>query len=150
MPKNTEQENRLRFHYIKSNLFRTIHCDGAVGAISPRQPAIEVAFYSERIPIPQVTAHKFDMKTGQVSEEVETERVVRDGLVREVEVNIVLDIEGAERLVEWLNGKINEGKQAQLLRENAAKLIKDSAKGPSAKKSTLGSKSAKPKKRASK
>lgn len=111
-------EDTLRFHYIKSNYFRTVHCDGAIGAISPRLQAIEVAFYSERLPIPQVVAHKIDVKNGQLKEEILTERVMRDGVVREVEVNVVLDIDGAERLVEWLNGKIREAKNAQGTREN--------------------------------
>ena len=95
---------RLRFHYIKANQFRVIHVDGAYGGVTPRG-LIHMSFYSERYPIPQVTAHYITAE-GQLGDEIPEERVSRDGPIREIEVGVVIDVTTARALVEWLNEKI--------------------------------------------
>lgn len=51
----TEQEKKkqIRFDYIKSNCFRVIRVDGVNGGPTPRADGIQMAFFSERMPIPQ-------------------------------------------------------------------------------------------------
>ena len=72
------------FNYIKSNGFRVIHVDGAIGSITPRG-LIHAALYSERMPIPQVVVHPVG-PDGSLLPPVQQEG--RAGVVREVEVEI--------------------------------------------------------------
>ena len=95
---------RVRFHYIKSNLFRAVHVDGAIGGITPAGN-IHCAIYSERGAIPQTSEHPIsedgtllpaDSVDGQV------------GLVREMDVDLILNRRVAEDLRNWLTQKIEE------------------------------------------
>lgn len=94
----------ISVHYIKSNTFRVIYAEGAHGGISP-SGKIQMALYNERHPIPQETRHaveevgKDQVKFGK---EIEEKRIGRTGLVREVEAEILLDVEGAKRIGAWL------------------------------------------------
>ena len=56
---NSEQSpaRTLRFHYIKSNHFRTFQADGATGGVGPRAD-IQLSFSSERAPIPQSAVYE--------------------------------------------------------------------------------------------
>lgn len=99
----------LRFHYIKSNYFRVIHADGVYGGVSP-QGLIQIAFFSERVPIPQQTVHTFD--NGKISGEVEEFRVSRDGVVREIETNVLMSVAEAKKLRDWLTQWIDVHSQA--------------------------------------
>src|SRR5271169_2432443 len=100
-----EMPTSVPFHYIKSNLFRVIHTDGAVGSIAP-SGLIFVGLYSERSAIPQIMVHDVT-ETGQVGPERTSERVGKTGIVREVEVGATLSVETAITLVAWLQEKID-------------------------------------------
>ncbi len=95
---------KIRFHYIKSNYFRVVHVDGAHGGITPNGN-IFFSAYSQRAPIPQITTHKIEAD-GSVTEEIREERVGKDGIVREVEVGIMMDAATAESLHKWLGEKV--------------------------------------------
>ena len=103
------KKDRFEFHYIKSNLFRVIHADGAHGGVTPGLK-VQMALFSERIPIPQKTTHKavYNESEGSVAvgEEITDERVARKGLVREVETEVLMDVETAKKLYVWLGDKI--------------------------------------------
>jgi len=99
-----EIPKEVTFHYIKSNLFRVIHSDGAIGGISPRG-LIYINFYSERHAIPQQVFHSIvDGKT--LGDEIVDRRISRDGAIREIEVGAVMDLNGAISLRDWLNDHI--------------------------------------------
>lgn len=100
-----EMPTSVPFHYIKSNLFRVIHVDGAVGSIAP-SALIFVGLYSERSAIPQIMVHDVT-ETGQVGPERVSERVGKTGIVREVEIGATLSMETAITLVAWLQEKID-------------------------------------------
>ena len=93
----------VQFHYIKSNHFRVIHADGAFGGVTARG-YVQVAFYSERRAIPRVIGLVRDAETGSLEEKVID---TREGWVREVEVDVLLDERTTEELVEWLQDKLN-------------------------------------------
>ena len=97
---------QIRFHYIKSGYFRTVLADGAWGGVSPAG-RINIVFYNERAPIPRIVTHS--VKESRLGEELERES--RDGIVREVEVAVALDLPAAESLLTWLEEKV------QILRE---------------------------------
>jgi hypothetical protein len=92
----------VQFHYIKSSNFRVVHVDGATGSITPRG-LIHAALYSERLPIPRMAAHKIG-PDGRIGPPLEQD--IRSGIVREVEVSLLLDRHMAESLRNWLTDQI--------------------------------------------
>jgi hypothetical protein len=98
------QPKKIRFHYLKNSAFRTIHADGVFGGVTPRL-LIAATFFNERHPLPDQTVQVISDE-GVLGDEVVEERIVRDGLVRELEANIVMDVALAKTLVKWLTDKI--------------------------------------------
>jgi hypothetical protein len=92
------------FHYIKSNFFRVVHTDGAIGSVSPAG-LIFVSLYSERVAIPQTMVHEIT-ESGQVGLEHTEERVSKNGIVREIEFGALMSADTAAHLVSWLQEKI--------------------------------------------
>jgi hypothetical protein len=101
-----DDQKRVSFHYIKSNHFRIVHADGAHGGLQPRGH-IEIFFFSERFPIPRLTVNPVT-DDGKLGDEIRSEREVRDGVVREVEVGVFMNVHEARSLVQWLQDKIAE------------------------------------------
>jgi hypothetical protein len=89
---------------IKSCDFRVIHVDGAIGSITPRG-LIHAALYSERMPIPRLMVHPIGAD-GNLSPPVEQD--TRPGVVREVEVGLMLDRNAADALRLWLEQQVAE------------------------------------------
>ncbi len=109
MPSSPEQglpplPSKIRFHYIKSNLFRVVHADGVWGGITPTG-GIQIAFFSERVPIPQQVEFQLS-PDGRVGEEIPEGKVAREGIVREVEVDVVINLGTARLIRDWLDDKI--------------------------------------------
>jgi hypothetical protein len=100
-----ESPSVVPFHYIKSNLFRVVHTDGAIGSITPAG-LIFVGLYSERSAIPQIMVHEVT-ETGQVGPEHQDERVSKKGIVREVEIGAMMSVDTANHLVTWLQERID-------------------------------------------
>lgn len=100
-------EETLAFHYIKSNYFRVIHADGIHGGVTPKLK-IQMAFFSERNPIPQTTVHGVSETSDGVvlKDEIRSKRVTKSGIIREVEAEILMDLETAKALYKWLDEKI--------------------------------------------
>jgi hypothetical protein len=96
---------RVRFEFIKSPDYRTITVDGVFGGISPRG-AVFASFFVERPSIPTVTV--YELENGRLGSEVKELRVDREGIVREVQVGLVLDLEAATRVRDWLNNRIDQ------------------------------------------
>jgi hypothetical protein len=89
------------FKYVKSNFYRVIHANGAFGGISGRGE-IHIGFYSERIEFPDSSRMTIS-SAGHVSpEQFEGSRQP----VREIEADIVVDLETARLIRLWLDGKI--------------------------------------------
>jgi hypothetical protein len=101
----------ISFHYIKSNFFRVVHTDGALGNVTP-SGNIFVSFYSERGPIPQIMTHEIT-ESGQVGTEHQDERVGKKGIIREVEVGAMMSVETATSFVAWLQEKIDLAQKFQ-------------------------------------
>ena len=87
----------IDFHFIKSNYFRVVHCDGVWGGSTPLGYLV-MNVYSERHPIPQKVTKEITSEGG-LGEDV---REGKQGLVREVEVELVLDLSMAKSLIAWL------------------------------------------------
>ena len=87
-------------HYEKSRLFRVIHADGVTGGILPSGRALNLAFYSERVPFPQVEV--FDVKLEDGNLIAPRTRTGKTGFFREIEVSATLDWDTAMSLLHWL------------------------------------------------
>jgi len=107
----------VKFHYIKGNLFRVIHVDGAIGGITP-QRQVFVSLFSERAALPTLIEYGIS-PDGVLGEEKLREG--KEGLVREMDVGIVLSVEGAKQLAEFLQ------KQLQVLKESIPEVQDDPA-----------------------
>ena len=108
MPEPTSRSaagpQRVLFHYIKGNLFRVAHVDGAIGGITPRG-FLHVSFYSERPAIPQSAEHLVS-ETGVLGEMVDHSG--RQGIVRELDIDLIMTKETATDLRNWLTQRIDE------------------------------------------
>ena len=111
-----EQPKSVRFNYIKSNGFRVVHVDGVVGGVAPRG-AIFAALFSERVPIPEVTVQHLG-EGGILGDEITEDRKVREGIVREVEVGLMMDLQIAEAFHAWLGANIQSLKDIKNTLEN--------------------------------
>jgi hypothetical protein len=96
--------NTLEVHYNKSNFFRVIHMDGCIGGLSPRG-FIHCNFYSERYAIPL----KSELTLGP-DRPVERTTEQKSGMVRELEIDVIMDINAALSFYVWF------GKQLEQLR----------------------------------
>ena len=97
-----EQLPQVAFDYIKGNLFRVVHVDGAIGGATPNG-GLHIAFFSERLPIPQreVRSVNPDGSLGGIAESK-----VRPAIVREIDFDIIMSLPVAEGLVSWLQERV--------------------------------------------
>jgi hypothetical protein len=109
MPEDTPTS--IKFHYEKSQLFRVIHVDGAIGGLTPTLDLF-LSIYNQRAPIPKVTVQKVST-SGQLGDEVVEERVQKEGVFREVEVGLMMNLNVAKALHKWLTEKIELAEKTQ-------------------------------------
>ncbi len=95
---------QIEYHYLKSNFFRVVHADGAFGGITPRG-YIHFSLFNERGPIPKKTVREI-REDGTLSPQ--TIKKSKAGVVREIEIDVVLDKDAAVHLHSWLGRKIIE------------------------------------------
>ena len=90
----------INIDYIKSNLFRVITVDGASATLAPQPGKRFLSLFTERYPIPRQVVYEVlpDRSVGK-----EVDKVSRDGLVREVEIGVVIDIRLAKGLRDTLS-----------------------------------------------
>lgn len=87
-------------HYVRSPHFRTMHADGVLGGIMPSGRAMNIVFYSERIPFPQEETYDVGLEGKMSKPRV---RKGPKGIFREIEIAVVLDYEAAKALMLWLH-----------------------------------------------
>jgi len=110
--KKGEQPKEVAFEYLKSNLFRVISARGAFGGLSPTGHEIHMALFSERRAIPRKTIYEVG-PDGKLLKEIMEKREVRSGFVRELEIDVALDLQTAILIQEWLQDKIQQLAKAQ-------------------------------------
>lgn len=99
-----EQLPQVAFDYIKGNLFRVVHVDGAIGGATPNG-GLHVAFFSERLPIPQQEVRSIN-PDGSLGGIIQSK--VRPAIVREMDFDIIMSLPVAEGLVSWLQERVTE------------------------------------------
>lgn len=106
---NGKPAQEIAFDLIKSAHFRVIHVDGAVGGPTP-QGLMHIAFYAERSPIPRRIVQGIN-PDGTLSMPIQEKTVIRDALIRELEVDAIMSLPVAEQLHKWLGDRIDELKK---------------------------------------
>lgn len=94
----------ITVHYQKSSLFRVIHADGVWGGMTPRA-MIQMVFWNERTAIPKNITFSVDPEKGLGDE---MSRESKEGFVRELEAEILMDLRTAKSFHEWLGDKIRK------------------------------------------
>lgn len=117
-----ETPKQLSFDFIKSNYFRVVHADGVWGGVTPSGDGLSLTFYSERSPIPTRVTNEI-AADGRIAKEVG--RQVRDAIVREMEVTVIMDASAAHSFKSWVERHV---KALETTQNAIAKRAKESEK----------------------
>ena len=115
---NGKDKPRTRFHYIKGQQFRTIRADGAIGGVTPTG-LIHFSLYSERFAIPREVTHEVN-DDGSLGAQIPEDTVSREGIVRELDVDVFLAAGTAEILSKWLRDRVKEVKAREKMLQRQA------------------------------
>lgn len=116
IPPANPKPTSVRFNYTKSPMHRVVHCGGVFGGLVPNGD-LYAAIFSQHGAIPRSVTHRVGPE-GQVLEE--TARDVVEGIEREVEISLMMDIAQALSFRNWLDEKIKQAaKQGILVTESA-------------------------------
>ena len=109
---------QVKFHYLKAAHFRTIHADGVIGNVTP-SGHVHMAMYSERPAIPREMVHKIN-PDGTLGEIIQEQTVAREGIVREMEVDVLMSVDVAKSIKNWLDEQFEKVEQRkQLINQNS-------------------------------
>jgi hypothetical protein len=104
--KKTNNTSRITIHNKINQGFRQIHIDGALGGITPKG-LINLNFFAERFPIPKSTDFEIDKET-KTLKRIEDSNDTKEGIIREYEFGVYMNIETAKNILSWLQIKVDE------------------------------------------
>ncbi|MCA3423683.1 MAG: hypothetical protein INF81_12090 [Roseomonas sp.] len=114
------EDEKISFDYLKSQFFRVVHADGAIGGITP-SGYIHFSFYSERQAIPQRQTFTLN-EDGSLGQSIAEKTIIRNAVVRELDVDVVMNVDVARSLAIWLSQqvklyeeKVEEARQGQVV-----------------------------------
>jgi hypothetical protein len=99
----------FKFHYIKSSLFRVIHSEGAIGGLTPSRE-IFLSLFNERAALPQLIEFEI-LPEGKLGKEINREG--KDGIVREMEIGVLMDATAAKNLADFLLSQVKLLEESQ-------------------------------------
>jgi len=102
--KTHELPKQIDVHYIKTDGYRTYYFDGVFGGLTPNGK-LYIELFLQRQPTPQIIQHQIEA-TGKLGKELK--RIGKTGMVREIEAGLMIDIETAKILKDWLEEKIRK------------------------------------------
>jgi hypothetical protein len=95
------KEPQVVFEYTKDPMFRSAHADGFVGGLTPNGH-IHLAFFSERSLLPKKHVYRLN-SDGSLGPEIPDERATREPIVRDIQVDVLMTVQAAEGLKNWLD-----------------------------------------------
>lgn len=101
-----KKSDNITIHNIKGTNHRQIHVDGASAGLTP-SGYININFYSERSVIPKATTFNIN-PDGTLGSVISTSEDSKDGIVREFDFGIFVDINTCKSLKQLLEHKIEE------------------------------------------
>lgn len=104
-PSAPKKSQEIEIHYIKTPQFRNIFVSGAYGGAAKEVGRVYMSLFSDRIPIPQtiVGIVENDSLVGEIAEK----KVSKKGVIRDVEANLIFDLNTAKAMMTWLQSKID-------------------------------------------
>jgi hypothetical protein len=95
------QDAQVVFEYARDPMFRSTHADGFIGGLTPNGQ-IHIAFFSERPVLPK--RHVFKLNPdGSLGAEVPSEKAATESITRDMQVDVLLSMQAAEGLKNWLD-----------------------------------------------
>lgn len=94
--------SKIDINYIKTSDYRTFHVDGVFGGITP-SGKMNLILFTQRGVIPQKVTREISEEGflgGRVAKEGKT------GIVREIEAGLVMDLDIAKSLRDWIDDKL--------------------------------------------
>jgi hypothetical protein len=85
-----------------------VHADGAFLALTA-QGGLTISFFAERQPIPRRVVHKVN-PDGTLGDEIAESRVVRDAIIRDIEVTVTMSLDTATRVLTALTEIIQKSR----------------------------------------
>lgn len=101
---STPVPKTFTFHSVKGPCFRSIQADGAWGTVNPHGN-IHLIFFNERSPVPQEASYDVN-PDGTLGNEILSKRIGKTGIMREMEVDVILNLGAAMRVHKWLGDAI--------------------------------------------
>ncbi len=113
-PKVKTKPKEMEFHFLKTNNYRSFYIDGAFGGITP-SGLLAMDLFLERRPTPRKMIHAIE-ENGKLGSVIEKE--TKEGIIREIECGLIMNIDTAIKIKDWLDGKINEyNKMMKIIKE---------------------------------
>ena len=106
---DSEQPKEIGVYYQRSRHYRTIHVDGAQIGITPRGQ-IQFTLFSDQKPMPEYVLHEI---TPEGNLGGSREEVVKQGFIREVEVNVIMDVSATTQFVNVMQTTLNQFAEIQ-------------------------------------
>ena len=100
---------QLGIYYQRSRHYRTIHADGAQFGVTPRGQ-IQFTLFNDQKPMPEFVLHEITPE-GNLGKAVD--QSVKEGALREVEVNVIMDLEAATSFLDVLQNTLKQIKEIQ-------------------------------------
>ena len=100
--------DRVQFHFQNAEEHRMIFADGAWGGLTP-SGNLKMGFYSHFRANPDSVAYD----VSQPGKLTEVERNGAEELIRLIHVDVLMTVEGAKSLRDWLIAKIQEAETAK-------------------------------------
>jgi hypothetical protein len=94
--------SNVKFHYVKSNFFRVIHSEGVIGGLTPSRE-IFLSFFNQRAALPRMIEFAISPE-GKLGNELKREG--KEGIVREMEVGVLMNVAAAKDLAEFLLSQV--------------------------------------------
>jgi hypothetical protein len=95
-----EKKASINIYYEKNPMYRTIHSDGVIGGLTPKN-MVNLNFYSTRNTIPKSVNHSLDA-TGKLDKKGIRSEDSEIGILREIEAGVYISKETAEEIFEFL------------------------------------------------
>jgi hypothetical protein len=106
-----QSQSELNVYFVRGSLFRVVHASG-VWYSGDSEQNLHLTFFNERSPIPEKLVLVLGPQGGVVGD-VPEKRELKTGVVRELEVDVVLSQAAAEELYKTL------GENLKLFRQGA-------------------------------
>lgn len=106
-------KGQTEFHHVKSAAFRVVYADGVIGGVSPRGNLLRMVFFCETRPLPDSVTYEHETTGAAIKMSKEISRAGKKGILRELEVDVMMPLTSAIEFREWLTKRIEEMEKAQ-------------------------------------